>query len=239
MKARRLTNVSIERIKAPSSGRDEHFDSVVTGLALRVTKGRATSWSYVYRLDGRNRRVTLGKYPEITLKEARSAAREASRAIAAGEDPALKSLDAREEATERRRNSFAYVASAFVDKHCKKHNRTWRKTENNLQKYVLSHWGKRPISLITPRDCIELIEDIAENNGPFIANYVRANIRTLFKWAAQREIVDGNPCADTPRPMNGSRAERDRVLDNEEVRFVWDSSTRWDTPLVASYRCFC
>jgi len=221
MKAKRLTNVSIERITPPSSGRDEHFDTIVIGLALRVTKNGATSWSYIYRLDGRNRRTTLGKYPEVTLKDARSAAREAARLVAVGEDPALQRFEARHKATEGRRNSFAYVANEFVEKHCKKHNRTWRKTENNLSKYVLPQWGKRPISTITPRDCIELIEDISENSGPFMANYVRANIRTLFKWAGQREIVDSNPCADVPRPINGNRAERDRVLTDEEVRSVW------------------
>ena len=62
MKAKRLTNVLVERITPPSSGRDEHFDAVVTGLALRVTESGARSWSYIYRLDRRNRRITLGKY---------------------------------------------------------------------------------------------------------------------------------------------------------------------------------
>ena len=165
MKAKRLTNISIERITPPSSGRAEHFDSVVTGLALRVTDNSARSWSYIYRLDRRNRRITLGKYPEVTLKEARSAAREAARLVAVGEDPALQRFEARHKAAEGRRNSFTHVAKEFVEKHCKKHNRTWRKTENNLTKYVLPQWGMRPMSSITPRDCIELIEDIAENKG--------------------------------------------------------------------------
>ena len=230
MEAKRLTNVSIERITPPSSGRAEHFDSVVTGLALRVTENGATSWSYIYRLDGRNRRTTLGKYPAITLKAARSAAREAARLVAIGEDPALQRFEARHKAAERRRNSFAHVAKEFVEKHCKKHNRTWQKTENNFDRYVLPHWGMRPMSSITPRDCIDLIEDIAGNNGPFIANYVRANIRTLFKWAVQREIVNSNPCADTPRPINGNRAERDRVLSNEEVQSIWEACDKLRYP---------
>ena len=230
MKAKRLTNVSLERITPPSSGRDEHFDTVVIGLALRVTKGSAMSWSYIYRLDGLNRRITLGKYPEVTLKEARSGAREAARLVAIGEDPALQRFEARQKAAQGRRNSFAYVAKEFVEKHCKKHNRTWRKTEQNFNRYVLPHWGRRPISSITPRDCIELIEDIAENSGPFMANYVRANVRTLFKWAVQREIVNSNPCADTPRPINGNRAERDRVLSDEEVCSVWDACDKLGHP---------
>ncbi len=230
MEAKRLTNVSIERITPPPSGRDEHFDSVVTGLALRVTKTGATSWSYIYRLDGRNRRTTLGKYPEVSLKEARNAAREASRLVAIGEDPALQRFEARHKAAEGRRNSFAHVANEFVEKHCRKQNRTWQKTESNFSKYVLPHWGMRPLSSITPRDCIELIEDIAENNGPFIANYVRANIRTLFKWAVQREIVSSNPCADTPRPINGNRTERDRVLSDGEVQSVWEACDKLRYP---------
>jgi len=172
----------------------------------------------------------LGKYPEITLKEARSAAREASRLVAIGEDPGLQRFEARHKAAQGRRNSFAHVANEFVERHCKKHNRTWQKTENNFNKYVLPHWGMRPMSTITPRDCVELIEDIAENSGPFMANYVRANIRTLFKWAVQREIVNNNPCADTPRPIKGNQAERDRVLSDDEVQSVWEASGKLGYP---------
>jgi len=63
-----------------------------------------------------------------------------------------------------------------------------------------------------------------------MANYVRANIRTLFKWAIQREIVNSNPCADTPRPVNGNRAERDRVLSDDEVLSVWEACDEMGYP---------
>ncbi len=59
---------------------------------------------------------------------------------------------------------------------------------------------------------------------------MRANIRTLFKWAIQREIVNTNPCADTPRPVNGNRSERDRVLSDEEVRSTWEACGKLGYP---------
>ena len=76
MPRKMLTAVAVERIKAPKSGRVEHFDKLLPGFALRVTSGGAKSWVIFYRLAGVQVRQTLGKYPALDLADAREAARE-------------------------------------------------------------------------------------------------------------------------------------------------------------------
>ena len=56
----RLTSVGVERLKPPASGRVDYADAVLPGLHLRVTDKGRKSWSVVYRVNGRQRRMTLG-----------------------------------------------------------------------------------------------------------------------------------------------------------------------------------
>src|SRR5262245_23314492 len=83
-----LTVAAVERIKPPQQGQADHFDKGYPGLALRVSYGGARSWTYVYRLHGKLRRVTLGRYPAMGLVVAREAWREARQLVGKGESPA-------------------------------------------------------------------------------------------------------------------------------------------------------
>ena len=64
-------------------------DSKVAGLALRVTPAGGKSWTFRYRNgEGKQRRLSLGKFPAVTLSQARTAAHDTPSKIAAGTDPA-------------------------------------------------------------------------------------------------------------------------------------------------------
>ena len=70
MPTKKLTAAAVERFRAPKRGRAEYFDEVLTGLSLRITENGRKSWSVMYRHGGRLRRMTLGTYPALGLKEA-------------------------------------------------------------------------------------------------------------------------------------------------------------------------
>ena len=70
MPRRHLTVAAVSRIKSPTSGQVDHFDAGYPGLALRVSYGGGRSWVYFYRLHGRQRRLTLGPWPALTLEGA-------------------------------------------------------------------------------------------------------------------------------------------------------------------------
>jgi hypothetical protein len=63
MPRRALTAASVERIKPPVSGQIDHFDKGYPGLALRISYGGQRSFIYFYRINGRLRRMTLGRIP--------------------------------------------------------------------------------------------------------------------------------------------------------------------------------
>ena len=74
--AERLTDKLLSSLKPNPSGQYDTWDSAVTGLGLRVSPGGAKSFVLIYRLGTRSRRMTLGRYPILKLKDARNIARD-------------------------------------------------------------------------------------------------------------------------------------------------------------------
>ena len=88
MPSQKLTARTIENAKAPASGRLEIWDTLVRGFGLRVTERGVKSWTLMYRVNGRQRRLNLGRYPAYDLADARELARDALRQVGRGIDPA-------------------------------------------------------------------------------------------------------------------------------------------------------
>jgi Arm domain-containing DNA-binding protein len=84
---RHLTDASVQKIKPPKSGVLEVFDLGYPGLALRIGYGGAKSFEVFYRVGGKLKRTTLGRWPEVSLAAAREAWRKTRESIAKGETP--------------------------------------------------------------------------------------------------------------------------------------------------------
>ena len=86
------------------------------GLYLLVNPRGSKLWRVKYRMNGVERKLALGSYPEITLAEARSARDAARRQVANAVDPNFAKRQARIEASMRAENSFAKVAEELIAK---------------------------------------------------------------------------------------------------------------------------
>ena len=140
----------MERIKPPKSGSLEIFDLGYPGLALRVGHGGAKSFEQFYRIGGKLKRESLGRWPSISLAAAREEWRKTREAIEKGEflqlgkraaplfESAIEEWLKRDQA--RNRASTLYQVTRTV--------------EANL----LPAWRGRPIDKITKADVVELIE---------------------------------------------------------------------------------
>src|SRR4029077_9328473 len=88
-----MTDAAVRRYKA-GKNRVDYFDNAIPGFALRVSPATPRtptgfrSWVLFYRMAGKQKRLTLGNYPETSLAEAREKAVLARRKVAANEDPA-------------------------------------------------------------------------------------------------------------------------------------------------------
>lgn len=228
MPKKMLTARTVQNIKSPLSGRVEYFDKVMPGFALRVTDKGTKSWVLFLRLGGRLRRFTIGTYPNFSLAEAREEARKALQMAEKGEDPIEAKLEAKRQL--KNPDTVEAVVDAFIEKHHKRdqNNRTAEEVRRMFERHVLPDWGRRDISKITKRDVLDLLDAASERTSPVRANRVFSNVRKLFVWCAERDIVEASPVVGIKRP--GKEIERDRVLSDDEIRLVWSASEQIGWP---------
>src|SRR4051794_383986 len=220
-----LTQKIVEATLLPPSGRKsvEYFDRRMPGLVLRVSAGGTKSWNAIYRHHGRARRLTIGRYPIITLDDARARAREALCSVSRGIDPSGVRAD---------KLTFAELASMFVEGHVPKLRRA-RQVERQIEREIVVAWMNRPATSITRRDVALLIADVAER-APVLANRVLATTRRLFGWAIAQGLLETNPCDQVERPT--SERARERVLASGELRALWQAFDSIDPSWATLFR---
>jgi integrase len=215
MPSLKLTALAVENAKVPSHGRAEYWDLTLPGLGLRVTYGGAKSWTVLYRIRGRLRRATLGRYPALSLAAARDKARELFKVVEKGTDPGEV------KAEERRRDAdrFEMVVAEFIERHAKPNNRGWKRQEDDLRREFVPHWKNRAIADIRRRDILDRLDQIADRTSPRRANRYLALLKKFFAWCVERGHLDASPAAAIKPP--GKEVSRDRVLSRDELRLVW------------------
>jgi integrase len=213
-----LTDVFVRSAPAPLTGRLEIADLRCVGLALRVTKQGAKSWSFRFRdpRSGKVTRATIGSYPTVSLQMARERGLQLRREIAGGVNPVEKKRKDRGEATTR---TFQALSDRYMTEHARRHKRTADADQRALNLHVLPHWRQRPFDNITRGDVIALCEGMVANGSPIQANRAQALISKVFSFAIDAELVTANPCARLKKRSAEVRATR--VLSDDEIRLFW------------------
>ena len=208
----RLTAKSIVNLKAADGKRTDFFDVLLPSFAMRVSPTGAKSYVLFYRRGRKLRRYTIGSYPDLSLSEARSKAREALNRVAHGEDPAL------DKQLERKAETFEELAALYLERWAKPRKRSWREDERLLRNKALPKLGKLPAGNVTRADVRALVEPLAEH-APIEANRLFACLRKLFNWARSADLVELSPCDGLSMPAPAR--QRDRVLTADELRKLW------------------
>lgn len=199
-----LTDAKIAAIKPPAKGQTEYPDVKVKGLRLRVGAGGQKTWTVRRRVGTKIVNRKIGSYPAMGLAAARAAA---EKLIAALE---------RDGSTETLDRTFGQLAADWVDRVAKPNNSSWRLQERRLELHVLPQWRDRKLVEIKRRDVRDLIEPL---EGDVLPNRVLTLVRTIFRWALSRDLIDASPAEGIAKP--NKEASRDRVLTMDEVARVW------------------
>lgn len=208
-----LTARTVSTLRAPSDqSRIEYFDADVAGLTLRITSDGVKTWSLMYRHHGRKRRLTLGRFPDLGLADARRRATEERGRIVGGIDPAAEKQD--------ERAKFGDTVGALFELYKQKTEtkRSWPEQRRIFENEVLPAWGHRRVQDLTRPDIRALVDRKAAT-APVMANRLLARISRLFSFAVERDWIEANPALRIGNP--GEERTRDRVLTRDELRELW------------------
>ncbi len=225
--SKRLTEVYIKTVKPPATNRLTVVDSEVPGLSFRVTSHGARSWLVRYRVKGRpgQRNTSPGPYPAVCLADARQRAREVITAAKRGVDLIEQEhQDAARTAAAAaaRPDTVAGVAQEFIKRGLEAKGRApsyIAATRRMFNEHVEPKWGARDIRSITRRDVVALLDSIADDGKPIVANRMLAAVRAMFNWAVRRGIVDASPASLVEPPAE--EKARERTLSADEIRLIW------------------
>ncbi len=201
-------------LKAPAAkknSRDYYYDEREAGLILAVTGAGSKSFYLYKRIEGRSERLLLGKFPDMTVEQARKAAAKAKGGIALGSNPKKEKRAVRDEMT------FSTLFAEYMDKYSKVHKKSWQYDEREVNKY-LSQWFRRKISSIDRAEVERLHAKIGKENGLYQANRLLERIRSIFNKAIEWGSKGMNPAIGIKKFRGQSR---DRFLQPDELpRFI-------------------
>lgn len=210
----KLDAKTVENLK-PTDKRQEIPDDLRPGLYLIVEKTGKKSWKVRYRFGGKQPRMTLGPYPDMTLADARKRAREVFQDVQSGIDPAAEVRAAKKEAPKD-------TVGAVLDDYAKrklKHLKSGDLVKRELDRFVRKAWGDRQITSLERRDVQDLIDDISDSGRGPTANRVLAYTKAFLNWCCDRGVLDVNP-ADKVKKAVKEKA-RDRRFWDYEIRWFW------------------
>ena len=189
----KLTDRAIKSFK-PGPKPYKRFDG--GGLFLFVKPNGSKLWRFKYRLWGKEKLLTLGKYPETSLKDARARHLEARRFLAKGVDPGAARKAEKATLRAHTHNSFEVIAREWWVGWRKNMDPThaqvvWRRLENNIFPWL----GARPISEIGTQELLEHLRNLQEKRTAGVVNRVRIACDQVFRYAIQTERAEHNPAA--------------------------------------------
>ncbi len=217
-----FTDKFVSNLK-PAEHRYDRFDAVVRGLGIRVSKSGKKSWFVMKRVDGRNRRITLGTYPQMTLSAARK-----------------RAIDTLEEIDEGRFESSKPVSLLVRDAFAEwmdidqSANTSAPEVRRAMEKHVLPYLGDRPLHQVRRRDLLTILDKMRNAGLTAQTNRVRAYLRRMFSWCVARDLLDKSPANLVETGI--SEKSRDRVLTLEELRRIWNAADTLGYPFGPMYQ---
>jgi integrase len=172
-----FSKARLNKLTPPPEGRWYFYDTKVNGLGLSVTKAGAKSFLVYRKLDGEPLRVTLGRYPDMKIEQARKLAQKELAEIAGGRNPIKAKRAARLK---------GLTVSQVLDDYKAKRKKTLR--PNTVADYTnaidnhLSDWKDKPLGAIT-RDMIGKRHAKLSEASPAVANKTMRVLRALFNFA--------------------------------------------------------
>jgi integrase len=206
----KLTDRSVKAQPAPDSGNRIHYDEAVKGFGIRVTAagGRAFVLNYYRKSDGRERRWTIGSFPDWGTGAARDEAKRLKRLIDGGADPVGEHQDGRAAPT------VADLCARFEEEYLPRKRAWTRKSyKQQIAADILPVIRRMKVAAVTYDDVDRLHRDIGKR-APTHANRVLALLSKMMSLAIKWKWRTDNPCKGIER---NQETKRKRYLSGDEL----------------------
>jgi integrase len=197
----RLTNRTVPHLPSPARGNRVFYDDEIGGFGCRVTAAGARSFvlNYYRRADGRERRFTLGGFPEWSAAAAREEAKRLKRAIDGGADPVGANQESRAAPT------VADLCARFEQDYIpRKRSSTQRVYRQQIASDILPALGNAKVAAVSHSD-VDAFHHRLSGRAPTHANRTLAVLSKMFSLAVRWGWRTDNPCRGVERNQENKR----------------------------------
>jgi integrase len=212
----KLTTAAVTALKMPAGKTDFiAWDDTLPGFGVRLRNDRK-SFVCQYRINGGQRRESLGDTRKIKLDDAKKIARQRFASVELGVDPKAQANGA----------APSLTLARVVDRYLAARKDVVRpSTLAAAAHYFAVQWKpfrERPIAGISRAEITARLQEIVTAHGRVSAARARAYLSALYGWALREGLCDVNVAATTNNPGAGLPS-RDRVLSGDEIKIIWDA----------------
>lgn len=196
----------------PGTGRAEYHDANKKGLTLRVTEAGVKTFTFHGWINGKAKRATIGRFPEVSLDVAHRKVDELWGAIALGNDP----IEARRKA--KQDPTFAELFAWYVENPGKKKQSTLTSYRQTYDAH-LKQLASKKASAITKVEIRALHERITKAGAEYAANRTLALVRAIYNKAIKEDRFEGtNPALGIQ--LNEEKSREVRLLPPQLGAFI-------------------
>lgn len=232
MPRQKLTDKWLKNVSPPKQGQVDYFDVLLPGFGFRLSHGGAATFFVTTRIkcgDGKLVRLTVGRFPTLSLADARDQARMLLDNASRGIDPRRIRQSEIEDNQRKAEMTFEAVASDFLSKYAEKRlaASTIGFYRTALQK-TASKWNAYPLASITRHDANKLLDNLDAKGNEVAADRTHAYLRKFFGWAVQKDYIQASPMDGLRRDNHA--VSRERVLSSAELKWLWAATGDMNWP---------
>ena len=204
------TDREIQNLK-PQEKRYSVKDKLNNGLFVEVWDSGTKTWHYRYSLNGKQERLVIGRYPDLSLKEARQVRDESASLVAKGISP-----------KQNKNKVTSILFSDYGERYLNEVIKKERKDPYNmilcLNNDIYPMMGSIPLDQVSIEDIRRTIWRKKEQGYDAAANQVRGLLKRMFDYAMTLGLVPFNPVLAIPSRHIHKAKPRDRYLSTNEIR---------------------
>lgn len=188
------------------------------GLFLLVQPSGGKLWRLKYRIDGREKKLAIGTYPDLSLSDARQRRDEARQLLADGKDPSLEKRRRQARATIETANTFGLIASEYVDKRTRDGQRPWAPMTIQKNRFLLAQItpiiGDLPIGELEAVDVLSAVRRIEAKGNLETARRALQLAGSVCRFAIATARLRSDPTRDLRGALSSpSVRHRAAILD--------------------------
>lgn len=188
------------------------------GLYLYLSPSGAKLWRIKYRFMGKEKILSLGQYPNISLTDARKRREEAKDLLARHIDPSLAKHQLKQQARLDHGNTFETVAREWLEDNKDNWSAdTSRDKLTRLERYLFPHIGKMAIKDVTPKILLAALKKVHAQGRHEVTKRLQQSCNQIFYYAVRTEICPNNPMQSLKSVIKPHKVKHHPTIDSKEL----------------------